>query len=99
MHKGTSGSGGRGRRWLLLGALTTLLLGLAASVALGVTGGSTAGPAQPKLLGGTTYPAIDEESERQLLAQDQAFVAGRTAGDNPLDVAQAGQLRAKAAHA
>ncbi len=43
--------------------------------------------------------ALDEKSEEALIEQDRAFVAGRTAGDDPLDVQHAGQLRAKAAHA
>jgi uncharacterized repeat protein (TIGR01451 family) len=98
MGHGFPGSSG-GRRWLLLGALTSLVLGLAASVALGVTGGGAPTASQPKLLGGTTYPQIDEASEEKLFEQDQAFVAGRTAGDDPLSVERAGQLRAKAAHA
>jgi uncharacterized repeat protein (TIGR01451 family) len=95
MREGTSGSGGR--RWLVLGVLTALLLGLLAGAALAVTGAGSSAK-QPKLLPGTSYPAIDEEAEHQLFEQDRAFVAGRTAGDNPLDVAHAGQLRAKAAH-
>src|SRR4051794_11021028 len=96
MNQGTSGSGAR--RWLTLGALTALLLALLAGAAFGVTGSGGVGKTQPKLLPGTQYPAIDEESEEELFAQDRAFVAGRTAGDNPLDIAKAGQLRAKAAH-
>src|SRR5919206_3543762 len=93
MRRGNSRAGGS--RWLLLGALTTLLLALLAGGALGVTG---SGSSSPKLLPGTTYPVLDEEAEGELFEQDQAFVAGRTAGDDPLDIAHAGQLRAKAAH-
>ena len=47
---------------------------------------------------GHALPGARRGAEEQLLEQDRAFVAGRTAGDNPLDVAHAGQLRAKAAH-
>ena len=95
MSEGTAGRGMR--RWLILGVLTALLGGLLTGGALAVTGGTGSGGKQPKLLPGTQYPAIDEESEEALFEQDRAFVAGRTAGDNPLDIAHAGQLRAKAA--
>src|SRR4051794_35130719 len=95
MRHGTSGSGGR--RWLMLGGLTALLVGLLAGAAFAVTGAGSS-PRQPKLLPGTQYPQLDEESERELLEQDREFIAGRTAGDNPLDIAHAAQLRARAAH-
>ena len=36
--------------------------------------------------------------EHELLERDLAFITSRTAGDNPLDVQHAAQLRAKAAH-
>src|SRR3954471_16456860 len=96
MRPQTSASGGR--RWLTLGGLIALLMARAAGAAFAATGAAPSGR-QPKLLPGTQYPALDEESEQELLERDRDFVAGRTAGDNPLDVAHAAQLRAAAAHA
>ncbi|HEX4689587.1 MAG TPA: hypothetical protein VH276_02790 [Solirubrobacteraceae bacterium] len=86
---------GRLRRPALLGMLTVALLAMLGGAAFAAFDW---GPDAPALHPGTRYPALDEESEKQLLAQDREFVAGRTAGDNPLDVGHAGQLRAKAAH-
>src|SRR3954451_969954 len=94
MRRGTSRW--HAHRWLLVSLLTAGLVAL-----LGVGGAAAVtntGPAQPKWLPGTQYPQLDEESEQELLERDRAFIAGRTAGDNPLDVAHAAQLRARAAH-
>jgi uncharacterized repeat protein (TIGR01451 family) len=86
---------GRLRRPALLGVLTLALLAMLGGAAYAAFDW---GADAPTLQPGTRYPALDEETEKQLLEQDRAFVAGRTAGDDPLDVAHAGQLRAKAAH-
>ena len=86
---------GRLRRPALLGVLTLALVALLGGAAYAAFDW---GPDAPVFKPGTHYPALDEKSEEQLIEQDRAFVAGRTAGDNPLDVAHAGQLRAKAAH-
>jgi uncharacterized repeat protein (TIGR01451 family) len=86
---------GRLRRPALLGVLTLALLALLGGAAFAAFDWP---PGTPVLQPGTHYPALDEDAEKALIEQDRAFVAGRTAGDNPLDVAHAGQLRAKAAH-
>jgi hypothetical protein len=91
MRPQISASGGR--RWLTLGGLIALLMALLAGAAFAVTGG-TPSARQPKLLPGTQYPQLDEESERELLERDRDFVAGRTAGDDPLDVAHAARRAA-----
>src|SRR4051794_23338432 len=86
---------GRLRRSVLLSVLTLSLVALLGGAAYAAFDW---GPDAPVLKPGAHNPAIDEEAEHELIEQDRAFVAGRTAGDNPLDVAHAGQLRAKAAH-
>jgi len=83
-------------RWL--GAFVLTVSIFAAGVAPGM-----AFPAQPAGDGDT--PTLrpgaqpleqDDELEAMLLARDQAFIAGRLAGDNQLSVEQAGALRAAA---
>jgi hypothetical protein len=81
------------RRWPLL----ALLIG--AFVAVLTTGALAAvtWPADaPTLKPGARFPMLDEEAEQELLEQDLEFVRGRTAGDIPLDIRRAGQLRAAA---
>src|SRR5258706_6846980 len=83
-------------RWL--GAFVLTVSIFAAGVAPGM-----AFPAQP--VGDGDTPTLrpgaepleqDDELEALLLAQDQAFIAGRLAGDNQLSVEQAGALPAAA---
>ena len=92
-----------GTMWARLRLYALVGAAMFALVAVLAAGGAPAGAAirgdVPQLRPGTEYPEIDEESEEHLFEQDRDFVAGRTAGDDPLDVAHAGQLRAKAAHA
>src|SRR4051794_25183492 len=77
-------------RWPLLGLL------IAAFVAVLATGAVAAvnwGPDAPTLNPGARFPVLDEKAEQELLRQDLEFVSGRTAGDIPLDVRRAGELR------
>src|SRR5258707_14592868 len=73
-----------------------LVLAVLAGGALAV---ASLGPDDPTYVPGTPFPKLDEAQEQQLLERDKEFVADRTAGDNPLDIAYAGQLRAKSAKA
>src|SRR5258706_965431 len=83
-------------RWL--GAFVLTVSIFAAGVAPGM-----AFPAQPAgdgdtptLRPGAQPMEQDDELEAMLLARDQAFIAGRLAGDNQLSLEQAGALRAAA---
>jgi uncharacterized repeat protein (TIGR01451 family) len=77
-------------------ALMALVLVVLAGGALAV---ASLGPDDPTYVPGTPFPKLNEAQEQQLLERDKEFVADRTAGDNPLDIAYAGQLRAKSAKA
>ena len=52
----------------------------------------------PFLKPGTHAPELNEEDEERLLALDLSFISNRLAGDRPLTISQAGQLRSAAAH-
>ena len=86
-------AGGR-RRWLLLtlAALTCLL-------AFGGTAVALSGDDTPTLRAGATPKEGDESAEARLLQLDEATTSSRLAGDNPLDITQAGALRAAASNA
>ncbi|MEA2305879.1 MAG: hypothetical protein QOH43_3159, partial [Solirubrobacteraceae bacterium] len=84
------------KRWAYVGALMVLVLAVLTGGGLAV---ASLGPDDPTYVPGTPFPKLDEVQEQQLLERDQEFVADRTAGDNPLDIAHAGQLRAKSAKA
>jgi hypothetical protein len=84
------------KRGPYVGALMALVLVVLAGGALAV---ASLGPDDPTYVPGTPFPKLDEAQEQQLLERDNEFVADRTAGDNPLDIAYAGQLRAKSAKA
>ncbi len=75
-----------------LAALSLLLL--FAGAAFAVTGDDT-----PTLRPGATAKEGDESAEQRFLLLDEATTAARLAGDNPLDISQAGALRAHAANA
>jgi uncharacterized repeat protein (TIGR01451 family) len=74
-------------------AVLSLLL-VFAGAAFAVTGDDT-----PTLRAGATPKEGDESAEQRFLQLDEATTAARLAGDNPLDVAQAGAFRAHAANA
>src|ERR1044072_7785562 len=79
----------RGRGVLLvLAALSSLLVFGGTAVAL--TGDDT-----PTLYPGLKSPleGADDESEAELIALDRATTSSMLAGDNPLDIGQAAQLR------
>src|SRR5690349_6016866 len=81
-------------RWPVVGALAAALFAVALT---GVAVAATTWPADtPDLTPGTRFPVLPEETEQELLRQDLEFVSGRTAGDTPIDVRQAGALRAHA---
>ena len=84
---------GRGR-WLTLAlaALTCLLVFGGTAVAL--TGDDT-----PTLRPGAAPKEGDEQAEDRLRQLDIATTSSRLAGDNPLDISQAGALRAAASNA
>src|SRR4051794_39808159 len=81
----------RFRRWPLLGLLMGAFL---AVLTTGALAAGNWGPDAPTINPGTRFPMLDEEAEEELLQQDLEFVDGRTAGDVPLDVRRAGELRA-----
>jgi uncharacterized repeat protein (TIGR01451 family) len=84
--------------------LRSRILALSASVLLlpqllVVTGVSAAGGDDTPLMSAGARPlAFNEEDEQRLLEQDFSFISNRLAGDRPLTLAQAGQLRSAAAH-
>src|SRR6185503_16379854 len=53
----------------------------------------------PTLQPGTRPPVVSEEDEQELLTRDLEFIQNRLAGDRPLTVSEAGQMRSAAAHA
>ncbi|HJW21292.1 MAG TPA: hypothetical protein VJ506_02570 [Candidatus Limnocylindrales bacterium] len=84
--------------------LRTLLAAMAAAVLLVpqllvVSGVSAAGGDDTPILSPNARPLpLDEQSEEELLAADQEFIGKRLAGDRPLTLSEAGQLRSAAAH-
>ncbi|HEY3086250.1 MAG TPA: hypothetical protein VGK28_12430, partial [Candidatus Dormibacteraeota bacterium] len=94
-----------GKRGLhALSAIVLVLAMFAASAIPGAGRGIVPGPAGddwPILRAGvhSNAPEEVEEEDELLLERDADFIGDRTAGDNPLSVAQAGQLRSNAANA
>jgi uncharacterized repeat protein (TIGR01451 family) len=80
-------------RWPLAGALVAVFLMVLGGGAVAATNW---GPDAPELKPGTRFPVLNEEAEQELIRRDLEFVAGRTAGDTPIDIRQAGALRAAA---
>jgi uncharacterized repeat protein (TIGR01451 family) len=70
------------------------LLLVFAGAAFAVTGDDT-----PTLRAGATPKEGDESAEQRFLLLDEATTASRLAGDTPLDITQAGALRAQASNA
>jgi uncharacterized repeat protein (TIGR01451 family) len=86
-------------RWLIAAAIISAGVIGAGSFAI-AGGGSVGGDGDtPSLAGGAQPLEQNSESEDQLLQLDLAFTSRRTAGNTPLDVAQAGELRGQAANA
>ncbi len=86
-------------RWLSASVVSVAIFaaGVGPGFAVGVQpagGGDT-----PTLVPGAQPLEQNDDLEAQLLLQDQAFIASRTAGDSQLTVEQAGALRAAAADA
>jgi uncharacterized repeat protein (TIGR01451 family) len=78
------------------------MLALAALSCLFVFGGTAValtGDDTPTLRAGATPKEGDEQAEDRLRQLDLATTSSRLAGDNPLDITQAGALRAAAANA
>ena len=96
--------GTRARWWRPLAVLTAILLlpqaMVGASAAPHPTSSTTlaTGATAPTYQPGTQPLRQDEESEEELLAYDTSITGRRLAGDKPLTLEQAGQLRAIAAH-
>jgi uncharacterized repeat protein (TIGR01451 family) len=74
-------------------AVLSLLL-VFAGAAFAVTGDDT-----PIVKAGLSPKEGDESAEQRFLLLDESTTAARLAGDNPLDISQAGALRAQAASA
>ena len=83
-----------GPRWLLAAFAAVACMFIVGGTALAVTGDDT-----PIVKAGLQPKEGDEDAEARLLALDLATTSGRLAGDNPLDISQAGALRAHAANA
>jgi len=86
-------AGGR-RSWLVLALTAFTFLLVFGGTAVALTGDDT-----PTLRAGAAPKEGDESAEARLLALDEATTSSRLAGDNPLDISQAGALRAQAANA
>src|SRR4051794_32586549 len=84
------------KRRTYVGALIALVVSVLAGGGLAA---ASLGPNDPTYVPGTPFPKLDESQEQQLLERDKEFVADRTAGDDPLSVDNAGQLRARSAKA
>ena len=80
-------------RFVALAAAVLLLPQL-----LVVPGLASAPDDTPILRPGVTQPTLDEDAEQKLLKLDTEFILKRTAGDKPLTISEAGQLRSTAAH-
>ena len=89
-------------RWLSASVLSVAII--AAGVGPGLAVGfpqPTGGGDTPNLRPGAQSPEdlLSDDTEAQLLALDQAYIASKTAGDNQLSIELAGALRAAAAGA
>ena len=84
-----------------LSAFVLIIAMVGGAAVPGAARGIVPGPGgdAPILRHGVESIAPEDEDLEQLLARDAAFIDGRTAGDNPLSVAQAGKLRGDAAKA
>ncbi len=81
-------------RWLLTVLVAVSFLVVFGGTAIAVTGDDT-----PILKAGLQPKEGDETAEARLRELDIASTSARLAGDNPLDISQAGALRAHAANA
>jgi uncharacterized repeat protein (TIGR01451 family) len=81
-----------------IAALLAALLLLPPTLVLAGGGGSSTGDDTPTLRPGAQPLQVNEEDEERLLEQDLSFISNRLAGDRPLTLSQAGQLRSAAAH-
>jgi uncharacterized repeat protein (TIGR01451 family) len=93
---------GRRRRAFLIGLLLSALTALGAGTAFGIIGDApTKRPGShaltPSEFGPQPLAGAENEGSGALIERDQYFMSKRTAGTTPLDVVQAGALRAKAA--
>jgi uncharacterized repeat protein (TIGR01451 family) len=86
-------------RWLSALVLTVAIFAAGVGPGLAYPAQPAGDGDTPTLRPGAQPLEQDDELEAQLLLRDQAFIAGRTAGDSPLSVEQAGALRAAAANA
>ena len=86
-------------RWLSASLLSVAIFAAAVGpgFAVGVQPGG--GGDTPTLRPGAQPLEQNDDLESQLLLQDQAFIASRTAGDHQLSIQQAGALRSTAADA
>jgi len=86
-------------RWISAAAIIAAGVIGAGSFAL-AGGGPVGGDGDtPTLAGGAQPLELDEDAEEHLLQLDLAFTSRRTAGDTPLSISQAGELRGEAAKA
>jgi len=84
-------------RWLGAFVLTVSIFAAGVAPGLAYPAVPPAGDGEtPTLRPGAQPLEQDDELEAMLLARDQAFIAGRLAGDTQLSVEQAGALRAAA---
>lgn len=86
-------------RWLSACVLTVAIFAAGVGPGLAYPAQPAGDGDTPTLRPGAQPLEQDDELEAQLLLRDQAFIAGRTAGDNQLSVEQAGAFRAAAADA
>src|SRR5262245_8671435 len=85
-------------RWLSAAGVIAGGVAVAAALAVGGSGPVSKDGDTPVLQGGM-QPLSLVENEEYRYESDQAFMSRRTAGEFPLDVTQAGALRAEAARA
>lgn len=86
-------------RWFSASVLTISIFAAGVAPGFAVSVQPTGPGNSPSIVPGTLPPDLNDETEARLLMLDQAFIAGRTAGDTQLSVEQAGALRAAAADA
>ena len=88
-------------RWFSASVLSLAIVaaGVGPGLAVGIQPGSGGDNATPKPASQSLDNQLSDNTEANLLALDQAYVASRTAGDNQLSVEQAGALRSAAAEA
>jgi uncharacterized repeat protein (TIGR01451 family) len=86
-------------RWLSAFVLTVAIFAAGVGPGLAYPAQPAGDGDTPTLRPGGEPIEFDDELEAKLLLQDQAFIAGRTAGDQQLSIEQAGALRGAAANA